>query len=119
MTDVRDYGQIGFDRVGDHFGTAQSDLFLYGIRNVKSERKFLVVLLEQPRYLCDHKAAHPVVQGPANEVVLVQDHKLIGVGDHTSDMYAKLLDLFLLLATHIDEYVLQFGGFFLASDRGR
>jgi len=101
MANICHYGDIRTDAIGNHFCSSESDFFLDRIDDIESKRKCFFVFSEQSCNFSYHKSTCAIVQGPANKVFFVEDHKLILISDDTADKDTKLFNFSFACTTTI------------------
>src|SRR5580693_8020450 len=65
------------------------------------------MLPQQACYFGDHKAADPVVKGPADQVAIRQFGIAVLIGDHRSDMHTELFQLFFIAGAAIQKEIVH------------
>ena len=118
MTNVGYNCHIGLDTLCDHFSTTQSNFFLYGICNVKTKRKFYLILMQQTCNFRNHKSTDAVVEGTAHKLIFIEDMKSIWIGNHTSNVYAHFFDFFFVFRSDINRDIFELGCILFTSHTG-
>ena len=101
MTNVRDDGNIGIESMRNHLCTSETNFFLDAIDDMEGEVEIFFVELEESCNLRDHKSTGSIVEGPTDEVTIIEHHKWIWIGHDRPDYDAHTFYFFFAQCTDI------------------